>query len=274
MNKSTKSATDHKLKYTMGNPGDIIKHGLLAEFVAWWGEIHDHRVIRMADPFGGCPWGNLEESVKTWLEILSGTVLAHAQNNGGKGRKYLGSGHLVRQVAKDYGVRARVFVSDQDENARRNLEDSGLELIVPRLPNDDGYTILNVDRPTQYDLILLDPYSDFLRDEFLQDERKRFFQIMDIINRFADLFIAVFVLDKNPKNTVGQNYSRYKKAELSGWAFSIRCPKTVNFNHYGEIILISRQIKDGRCEKLFERLQSFVRQAEDALNISLELWGG
>lgn len=25
----------HKLKYKIGNPGDIIKHGLLAEFVAW-----------------------------------------------------------------------------------------------------------------------------------------------------------------------------------------------------------------------------------------------
>ena len=40
-----------------------------------------------------------------------------------------------------------------------------------------------------------------------------------------------------------------------------------------EIMLISRQIKECKCEKLFERLQRFVVQAEYALNTSLELWG-
>ena len=263
----------HKLKYKMGNHGDIIKHGLLAEFVAWWGEIHDSRVMRVADPFGGCPWGNLEGPVKNILDKLSGAVLAEAQNNGGRGRKYLGSGHLIRQAAEDCGMSARVFVSDKDENARHNLEGSGLELITPRLPNDDGYTILNVDRPAKYDLIFLDPYHDFLRDEFVPNECTHFGRIMDVINSYAELFIAVFVLDKDPGNKVGRNYAKYKEAELSGWAFSIRCPKTEGSGFDWEILLISRQIKEGKCEKLFDRLQNFTEQAEQALNTQLKLWG-
>ena len=124
----------HKLKYTIGNAGDIIKHGLLAEFVAWWSETHANRVLRMADPFGGCPWGNLEE----------------------------------------------------------------------------------------------------------------------LVNR---------------------NFAKYKESQLSDWAFSIRCPKMENSRFDWEILLVSRQIKDCKCERLYERLQSFVEQAERALKTSLELWG-
>ena len=109
----------HKLKYMMGNPGDIIKHGLLAEFVAWWGETYDNRILRMAEPFGGCPWGVLEEPVKNRLEILSGTVLAEAQINGGKGSKYLGSSHLIKQVAKE---RLQGFVVQAEHALNTSLD--------------------------------------------------------------------------------------------------------------------------------------------------------
>ncbi len=236
-----------KLKYTMGNPGDIIKHGLLAEFVAWWGEAHNNRILRFADPFGGCPWGNIEEPVKNRLEILSGTILAQAQNNGGKGRKYLGSGHLVQQAAKDCGVDVCVLVSDKDEGARCDLIDSGLDLIEPRLPGDDGYGILDAMYPQKYDLILLDPYSDFLLNEY-QNKNKRFDQIQNEVNRNSELFIAVFVLDMDTNNTIGRNFANYKESQLSDWAFSIRCPKMENSKYDWEILLISRQIKERKCK--------------------------
>lgn len=262
----------HKLKYTIGNAGDIIKHGLLTEFVAWWSETHANRVLRMADPFGGCPWGNLEELVKKRLETLSGTVLAHAQKNGGKGRKYLGSGHLIHQAAKDCCVDVCVLVSDKDEGARRDLKDSGLDLIEPRLLDDDGYGILDAEYSQIYDLILLDPYREFLRDE-CRNSNKRFDQIRNEVNKNSDLFIAVFVLDMNTNNSVGRNFAKYKESQLSDWAFSIRCPKMENSRFDWKILLVSRQIKDCKCERLYERLQSFVEQAERALKTSLELWG-
>lgn len=262
----------HKLKYMMGNPGDIIKHGLLAEFVAWWGETYDNHILRMADPFGGCPRGVLEEPVKNRLEILSETVLAEAQINGGKGSKYLGSGHLIQQVAKDRCVEICVQVSDKDEGARRDLKASGLAMIEPRLPDDDGYGILDAEYSQKYDFILLDPYGKFLLEE-CKNNNKRFDHIRNEVNKNSDLFIAVFVLDMNTNNSVGRNFAKYKESNLSGWAFSIRCPKMEESKYDWEIMLISTQIKECKCKQLFERLQRFVVQAEHALNISLELWG-
>ena len=262
----------HKLKYTMGNPGDIIKHGLLAEFVAWWGETYDNRILRMADPFSGCPWGVLEEPVKNRLEILSGTVLAKAQINGGKCSKYLGSGHLIQQAAKDRRVEVCIQVSDKDGGARRDLKASGLAMIEPRLPDDDGYEILDSDYSQKYDLILLDPYGKFLLEEY-KTGNKQFARIRNEVNSNSYLFIVVFVLDMSTNNTVGRNFAKYKESHLSGWAFSIRCPKMEKSKYDWEIMLISRQIKECKCEQLFERLQRFVVQAEYALNTSLELWG-
>lgn len=262
----------HKLKYEMGNPGDIIKHGLLAEFVAWWGDTYGNRILRMADPFGGCPWGALEEPAKNRLGILSGTVLAEAQINGGKGGKYLGSSHLVQQVAKDRCVEICIQVSDKNEDARRDLKHSGLAMIEPRLPEDDGYRIFDAEYSQKFDFILLDPYGKFLLEE-CKNNNKRFEHIRNEVNKSPDLFIAVFVLDMNTNNTVGRNFAKYKEANLSGWAFSIRCPKMENSRYDWEIMLISRQIKEYKCKHLSERLQRFVVQANPALNASLELWG-
>ena len=262
----------HELDYRMGNSGDIIKHGLLAEFVAWWGETYDNRILRVADSFGGCPWGDLEESVKITLEKLSGSVLAKAQINGGKGSKYLGSGHLIQQAGKECSVETSVQVSDKKEAARSALKASGLAMIEPRLPCDDGYGILDSVYSQKYDLKFLDPYGKFLLEES-NTGNKQFARIRNEVSSNSYIFIAVFVLDMNSNNRVGQNFAKFKESNLSGWAFSIRCPKPSGCKYDSEIMLISRQIKEGKCTQLFERLQRFVVQAEHALNTSLKLWG-
>ncbi len=43
------------LPYDMGNAGDMIKHGLLAEYVEWWC-VSQRKRIKFLDPFGGRPW--------------------------------------------------------------------------------------------------------------------------------------------------------------------------------------------------------------------------
>lgn len=43
------------LPYDMGNAGDLLKHGLLAEFTQWWCRLNA-KPLRFIDPFGGRPW--------------------------------------------------------------------------------------------------------------------------------------------------------------------------------------------------------------------------
>lgn len=43
------------LPYTMGNAGDLIKHGLISEFLNWYLK-KDHKQTNFYDPFGGRPW--------------------------------------------------------------------------------------------------------------------------------------------------------------------------------------------------------------------------
>lgn len=42
------------LPYDMGNSGDLLKHGVLAEFVRW--QCESRESFRFIDPFGGEPW--------------------------------------------------------------------------------------------------------------------------------------------------------------------------------------------------------------------------
>ena len=100
----------------------------------------------------------------------------------------------------------------------RDLKDSGLDLIEPRLPDDDGYGILDTEYSQKYDLILLDPYREFLRDE-CRNSNKRFDQIRNEVNKNSDLFIAVFVLDMNTNNSVGRNFAKYKESPVIGLGF-------------------------------------------------------
>ena len=167
------------LRYDMGNAGDIIKHGVLAEFAEWW-----DGPLRFADPFGGRPWGIAKKEVRAHRVgplRNSGCALWRAQDvdnskaDGGL-EKYYGSSHVVLNVARKSTT---VFVSDYDKLTRNDLQAAGRIRELRDLPSTlkliedeigtydprDGYSILNPKCAKNFDLILIDPYADFLRDE-------------------------------------------------------------------------------------------------------------
>lgn len=113
------------LPYDMGNAGDLLKHGVLAEFVRWQCELNES--FRFIDLFGGEPWNEpVPEEVVRRVRALPSGALRTAQSEIDHGR-YYGSGHVVRRTAKAVGrATVRVLVSDSDLERRERLSESGL----------------------------------------------------------------------------------------------------------------------------------------------------
>ena len=285
------------LLYDMGNAGDIIKHGLLAEFMEWWIEGSQGKPLRIADPFAGCPWGNLSDETADRLRKMENTRISAIQQGSDIPDAYLGSAYLMFEAAKDRkfsNKEVRIHVSDKDEDALCNWDNAlGDDRILTKrgthsiqlmedslLPERDGYAILDDNRPSGYDLILIDPYSDFLREEYYRpDFSKRFTKILELVKRNPTVFIAVFILDMNdPKRKgslkISEWFDGFKRESLSRWAFSLRCPKMVEgepgvikgeSGFDSEILLISKQIYDRKCGGLRSRLRDFADKAMHAL---------
>ncbi len=114
------------LPYDMGNAGDMIKHGLLAEYVEWWCVSQPKR-IKFLDPFGGLPWLEppIAQQVIIRMQSLGDCALSRAQTN--PAQRYYGSGHVVRNAAMASGGEAMVLVSDANRDAVKDLIRSGLD---------------------------------------------------------------------------------------------------------------------------------------------------
>ena len=202
----------HSLPYLMGNAGDVIKHGALAELVAWrFANCHD-KPLRYADPFGGRPWGaplsaKIPERIK---KISPECALRAAQPN--PALRIYGSAHVVLNVAAAAEGKAHVFASDSDKLARSDLEASGLRLLSESggYKHKDGYSILKA--ADKFNLILIDPFSNFLRDEFWKRDGKYFPEMLRVVQSHNELWLAVFTLNMNPRNKVGTAYDKFKRA--------------------------------------------------------------
>ncbi len=157
--KSGFSMKSQPLCYDMGNAGDLLKHGILAEYTKWWCRINS-KPICFLDPFGGRPWTESPKAeVTSRVKTLSDFALFLAQPEPEK--RYYGSSHVVLHMAQAIGHDARVFVSDRDSDALEDLCDSGLvKLCYSGFDPEDGFTIL--DTNIEANLLLLDPFEDFL----------------------------------------------------------------------------------------------------------------
>lgn len=276
------------LKYDMGNAGDIIKHGLIAEFCEWWFKRNDSLIF--GDSFGGCPWGwyrpnyewfdRVEDRIRKIKNIDCALARVYSKAfNHKESPEYLGSSHLVKTITENNKKRAKIYVSDNNPDARSNLKHSGLHLI--ELPdNNDGYKIFDEQEVYNFNFILIDPYSKFLRDEFSNrsDKQGKFFRkILGFINKHPDVYIAVFILDMK-KNFVRENFFELKKEYLEEMSVSLRCPKIEEKQSKGmpiegeskydmEILLISKQfeINPDATENLKIRLKDFATEAEQVL---------
>ena len=274
-----KVMTSWTLPYKMGNAGDVIKHGALAVFTEWYFKDNRAPFLTFADPFGGRPWGHpLHPEISARISRLLDTPLKHAQPQASaKHPRIFGSAHAVLNVAKKVGGAnsARAEVSDRDRNARGDLETSGLHLIDEEgFDPNDGYSVLRL--TDKFHLILIDPFSDFLRDEFSGGKNGvRFPKILEAIKNDLDLWIAVFVLNLYPDNHIGNAYAKYKKEHLADWAIGLHCPKTdmpeVDGKSHSDMLLISSQVKSApdNVAKLRENLRKFAERASKEIGVKI-----
>ncbi len=247
--------------YKMGNAGDIIKHGLLAEFVEWWKDSNNN-ILFVADTFGGRPRGK-NNCITKKLKDSECYALGRAYPKTNDEYLYLGSSHLIRQVAEMCKLKVSIDIFDKCEDARCALEESILNedsMKLIELPDDNGYNIFfDKKEPCKYNLIFIDPYSEFLKGEFGDEEKPKYFtRIIELTEKCSDLFVAVFVLDK--EKDIHEKFANFKTDKLRHCAFSLHCPKQGKAIYDNEILLIGQQIADGKCDKLRERLERFVHQ--------------
>jgi hypothetical protein len=144
------------LPYTMGNAGDLIKHGLLEEFINWHCRDLRQRLI-FFDPFGGRPWQEpVHVEVAERIERLDPCPLKQAQEDIIQG--YYGSSHIVAQISAANDNKINIYSSDSDADARDDLKNTGINpMNLNGFNNNNGYSIIDCNfSDTEDTLILID----------------------------------------------------------------------------------------------------------------------
>jgi len=218
------------LPYDMGNSGDLIKHGMIAEFAKWWLQ-HNRGPFIFYDPFGGRPWKEPpHEKVVERLLQLRDCALVAAQPD--PNTRYYGSGHIIKNTAHNAGRSAKVFVSDRNQNAIDDLVESGLErIILENFTSENAYSILDSNlMSNNASLILLDPFADFL-----SSSDKLLPEITRVVAQ-AEVAVALFVLYDHSMSFEYEKFKDLQKIEFieGTLQFSISCPRLSNSEVKGE----------------------------------------
>jgi len=249
----------------MGNAGDLVKHGLLAEFTQWWCA-QERRPLRFLDPFAGRPWTPPKTEVARRIQALPRGAIRDAQPD--PANRYYGSSYVVLHAAQAVNASAEVFVSDSDAEARQAFaNDLSLRaLACPGFSASDGFSILG--SAVEADLVLLDPFADFLPK-----------RASDVIPRIAEacarIACVLFVLNLDPNNGVGQAYRRLRSTHLST-AWSLHCPRLLDHGVRGEsryeveVLLAWRPLRDHPgTEALRARLDTLAHSLSVVLNAKI-----
>ena len=268
--------------YDMGNAGDLLKHGVLAELVTWQCEL-DMR-FRFMDPFGGEPHGPPVPEVSRRVRALTSGALRTAQVDIEKGR-YFGSGLLVRHAARAAGGGAvRVLSGDVSSDRRRRLRECELEMLHEEFPpqsaeadrgvqnGHDGYKLLDtIATGVQAgDIVLIDPFFD----DFVQCRASAVVpRIADIATRGA---VLLFVLNPSPMDVAGRRFDALLGEHLRG-AWRMTCPPLRatsvrgESKYHAEAVLAARQLTERRATDstglLWNRVAAFTRQLADVLGL-------
>ena len=272
MTKSTRST----LPYQMGNAGDLLKHGVLAEFVRW--RCAQGAAIRFLDFFGGEPFDDgVPDEIVQRVAGLKDTALYEAQPDISKGR-YYGSGKLVQRLGElESGSLVSVYVADQDRERRHRLRNSELRVLDEAFPGIesgpkpyDAYAALSriVSSTRTGDLVLIDPF-----DRFLPDEAPRVIPEMAEIAKTGS--VMLFALNLDPFNAVGRRFDRLVEQHL-GSALIMTVPPLRESpirgesRYYVDLILAGREIGgDGSSTDEFRRcLDDFSSKLAIVLGLS------
>jgi hypothetical protein len=247
----------------MGNAGDLVKHGLLAEFVQWWCR-QEGRPIRFLDPFAGRPWtaSPPKKEVTRRIEALPSCAIRDAQPE--PATRYYGSTYAVVNAAQAARCSAEVYFSDSDPDALRAFQGHALRrLECPGFSPSDGFSIL--DAEFGGDLLLLDPFADFL-------PRRADETIPKIATASKRIACILFVLNLDPENRCGKRYRTLRSQYLAA-AWSLRCPKLPDRGVAGEsryeveVLLVWRGLAEHSARNdLRDRLEIYTKSLSGVLN--------
>lgn len=266
----------------MGNAGDLLKHGVLAETLRHRLIFRRNQPIRFLDLFGGEPSSSeISEETVERVGKLSECALQEGQPHIRVG-KYYGSGMLARNLGDSLGGRVTVFASDREEGRRERLRKAGLrplEEAFPQLgaPDDyDAYRALDAIRSetTSNDLILIDPFAKFLKPDAGGSNRAE--HVLPMLSQIANCStVLLFVLNKDPFNRVGRRFDELLQNYVSG-AVAMSCPpirksKVEGESHYyADVVLAGADlVRDaGEAAYLRCRLELLARKLADALRLT------
>ena len=263
------------LPYDMGNAGDLLKHGVLAEFLRACLVFRPTLCIRLIDLFGGEPFrSDLRREIIERIDELSSCALHGAQPDIGTGR-YLGSGMLARKLGDSFGGRVSVVASDRDPGRRERLREAGLTMLEDEFPSlrdeieYDAYSALEVilRESTDGDVILIDPYAEFL---------PRAESVLPILGNTArGSPVLMFALNRDPFNRVGRRFDELLQAHLGG-AIIMTCPPIRRSEIRGEgkfhadVVLSAPGIfeQDAEFAYIRQRLERLADRLADVLGLS------
>jgi hypothetical protein len=273
--------TAEPLPYEMGNVGDILKHGLLAEFAKWWIESYSDktRPMHFYDPFGGRPWKESPDpEVVRRIGELSDFAIATAQNE--FSTRYFGSGHVVKNVAESLrsdGEGAKVFASDSDKAAKKDLIKFGLaEIVVDGFDADDGLTILQPTVLRQIknpDLILIDPLGDYI-----VEQAELIFSLVANASSEVEVAIVIYALIEDQESDAAKYFGDAKEKFLKD-AWILSCPQLSKTQclkgeskYASEVILYApTHLKHPKAKELKTTLTAYAKKLKDVIDNRIEL---
>ena len=270
------------LPYDMGNAGDLLKHGVLAEFLHASLIFRPAQPIRFLDLFGGEPYcdGVCKEIVER-VNGLSGCALNEAQTDIRDGR-YYGSGMLARKLGDRFGGRLSVVASDCNEERRERLRESGVKMLEDEFPalasldTYDAYAALDVIQRgiSAEDLILIDPYDDFLAPD--RNSQIRAQGVLHMLGKIAQCSaVLLFALKEDPLGPVGRSFSELQRTNLSG-AYIMTCPPISQggvkgeAKYFADVILAAPTAPGNESEDAYfrGRLEALAAKLASALKLS------
>ena len=259
--------TSKSLPYDMGNIGDLLKHGVMAEFIRWWSDINpDKNNFVFLDPFCGCPWkdctnpvvierlkklGKLRNNYGQKLEIIN--VQSDLDN-----RRYYGSTYVAIRQIRSCGLLPDVCVSDRKDNLtdeltnsdNKNIRKIECEYFCPSC----GYSILKsiIKREPFADMVLIDPFYKInkiikITSEISQASEKTAVVLFVLIKENNDTQKWEDICDKLNKNSI-----------------FLTCPPLKGTNVRGEckykvgVILTSHLLTDAKADILREKMEYYA----------------
>ncbi len=260
------------LPYTMGNCGDLIKHGLLAEFVSWSVQ-NISQTLTFYDPFGGRPWQfPVDPEVTKRIAALENCALKVSQDDSDV---YYGSGHIVKNLNSYLSAQIKVLTSDRDSHAQEDLINNGLSLItLAGFEPKDAYSVLTASRDkNEKALILIDPFYELehINQTVLSEIRNT------VVATSASVILYVLYDDKENEHWI-QFQHLNKSLVMEGIrTISLGCPAIDKSPIKGEsklhsyvVLYVSNHCSGDSLELLRKKVSTYAENLEGVIECPID----